>query len=1030
MEKHAELTEARIRQGLARLQEGIHTDCRPLQLEAAVVSGEPVSWAEALRLEYRPFQVGDPWGAYWSTWWFRCRGQIPPGWGDRERVALIHCGFAAGEGFTAEALLWREGVPVQAVNVNRMDLPVSADAGGGVEFYLEAGANPPPVVHGRAPLHMPDFEAPPQFCFKRADLALFQREVWDAWCDMKACVEAMEVLSASSLRRARLRRMLNQAADWIDWEGPVCAGRVRALLAPQLACRNGGTAHRVSAVGHAHIDTAWLWPLRETVRKCARTFSTALAYMEEYPDYVFACSQAVQYAWMKRHHPRLFAGIKAAAARGQWEPVGSMWVEPDCNLPSGESLVRQIVHGKRFFREEFGVETRDVWIPDVFGYSAALPQIFALSGVDSFLTQKISWNQFNRFPHHTFLWQGIDGTRIFTHFPPADTHNGTMHPREILRSAENFRDSDRAACSLYPYGFGDGGGGPTREMLELARRYRDFEGLPQVRLEAVGKFFARAKADASDLPVWVGELYLESHRGTYTSQAQAKRGNRLAERALAEAEFADAFGAGGTGAEAFTGLEPLAVYEAEPSKLPTERQRQLDRAWKLVLTNQFHDIIPGSSIHWVYQDNARDIRAACGIADAVVRDALGPGTANEGTPASVLNVLNMDRAEVVTTPEDGPVWAEVPACGWAPLCGASLPEGVAPVCAGRQDGRWFLDNGRLRAEFDGSGLLARLFDHENGREVLATGEPGNLFQLHSDHPVNWDAWDIDIFHRESCRNLDGPAELAWGGMHPLRTELRISRQFGSSRICQTAVLSAGARRLEFDTEVDWQEEHKLLKVAFPVNVHAAHAVHGIQFGCIERPNHMNTSWDMARFETCAHQWSCLHEGDYGVSLIEDCKYGRDVVGHVMRITLLKSPTAPDPCADRGIHRFAYALYPHTGDHRAGRVAEEAARFNRPLRLFRPRTGLPARAGFLRSDRSGILVSAIKRADDGRGWIVRAYEAAGTRGPCRWFLGVPVASAWECNLLEEDQRPVPVDGRSMETDWTPFQIRTFRLIAEV
>ncbi|MDX6765815.1 MAG: alpha-mannosidase [Candidatus Methylacidiphilales bacterium] len=1026
MLKHTELTECRIRQALERLHAACTSDFRALGVEAATIPGEPLPWSVAEKMDYRPFRVGEAWGTYWSTWWFRCRGRVPAEWAEGEAIALFHCGFAAGEGFTSEALLWSGGLPRQAVNVNRMDLPINGAPGADFEFHLEAAANPSPNVHGSAPLLLPGSDAAPAFVLKRAELARFHREIWQAWCDMKACADALEVLPATSARRGQLRHALNEVADWIDWEGGACAARIRSQLTPLLQRRNGDTAHVVSAVGHAHIDTAWLWPLRETVRKCARTFSTALAYMKEYPDYVFACSQAVQYAWMKRHYPELFQDIRSAVARGQWEPIGSMWVEPDCNLPSGESLVRQIVHGKRFFRDELGVEMSNVWIPDVFGYSAALPQIFALSGVDSFLTQKISWNQFNKFPHHTFLWEGIDGTRIFTHFPPADTYNGNMHPREILRSAENFRDGDHASRSLYPYGFGDGGGGPTREMLEMARRFRDFEGLPRLELEGVARFFEKARADASDLPLWVGELYLESHRGTYTTQAWAKRGNRLVERALREAELADAFGCPGHDESVFAKIEPLAVYEAEPSHLPSLNQRQLDRAWKLLLTNQFHDIIPGSSIHWVYQDNRRDLRVAGEITDAVVASTLGPDLDTCDAGASVLNTQAFHRAEVVDLPDGTPAWVEAPACGWAPL-EAGTRSSCPAVSAQCVNDLWILDNDLIRAEFNHCGLLIRMFDHEHQREVLAPGSPANLFQLHSDYPVNWDAWDIDVFHRESCHNLDGVAELSWQGQHPLQSRLRIVRKFAASRLEQSVVLRAGSRRLDFETTVDWHENHKVLKVAFPVNIRASHALHGIQFGCLERPNHFNTSWDMARFETCAHQWSCLHEGNYGVSVLEDCKYGRDVVGHVIRLTLLRAPTAPDPEADRGTHQFTFALYPHAGDHRKGCVPEEAARLNHPLRLFRKHAELPASASFLSIDRPGLLVSALKRADDGRGLIVRVYEAHGTRGPGRLRFGLPVSGAWECNLLEEDQKPLEIDQGILDCDWAPFQIRTLRIV---
>ncbi|MDH7570868.1 MAG: glycoside hydrolase family 38 C-terminal domain-containing protein, partial [Armatimonadota bacterium] len=681
-----------------------------------------------------------------------------------------------------------------------------------------------------------------------------------------------------------------------------------------------------------HIDVAWLWPLRETVRKCSRTFATALRYMQKYPEYRFGQSQPQLYAFTREHYPALYQRIKEAVQAGRWEPVGAMWVEADCNIPSGESLVRQVLHGKRFFMEEFGVETEILYLPDVFGYSAALPQILKKSRVHYFMTQKISWNQFNKFPHHTFWWEGLDGTRIFSHFLPADTYNGVFTPEELRRAERNFRDSDRASSWLYLFGYGDGGGGPTAEMLEAAKRVKDLDGVPRVEQEFARDFFRRAAAEAKDLPVWVGELYLELHRGTYTTQAHNKRMNRRCEFLLRDAEFLSAIRPGG-----------LSGYPREA----------LDRCWKLVLLNQFHDVIPGSSIGWVYEDSRRQYDEVARTGHSIVEDALKALSASIDAaglshPVVVWNTLSRPGREVVSYPLEehapgsvvsarGERWpvqvvegedgrralfvAEVPPCGYA-VYDLSSAEAGGSEFDSVTVGDGYLENGVLRVEWDGRGLLTRVFDKRCGREVLAAGAAANLFQLFDDRPNNWDAWDVDVFYAETGRDLTEVAGIRIVERGPVRGAVEFCRHFGNSSIRQVMRLSSGSARLDFVTEVEWHESNALLKVAFPVAINASRATYEIQYGHVERPTHINTSWDMARFEVVGHKWADLSEGDYGVALLNDCKYGYDVRGNVLRLSLLRAPKNPDPNADMGRHLFTYALYPHPGDVRLGAVVAE------------------------------------------------------------------------------------------------------------
>jgi alpha-mannosidase len=1037
MLKHPRVTEARIARAISLIQPRIHSDAVPLTVEAFHEQGEPSFPPRIPETGFQSFQPGEKWGPAWSTVWFRFTGSVPEGWAAKPANALIRLGSAAGEGFTAEGMVWAGGTPLRAINVNRAEVPLDAvSANGAISFLVEAAANPSP----RTWLPYGDPEPPPAaplFTLEQAEIALFNAEAFALHQDLTVAHGAMLELPEGP-RRGQLLSACNDAVNLLDPADPATYAPARAALRDVLAKRNGDTAHQISAVGHAHIDTAWLWPVRETIRKCARTFASQLAYMRDHPEYVFCCSQAQQYAWMKEYYPTIFAGIREAVARGQWEPVGSMWVEADCNIPSGESLVRQFLHGKNFFIDEFGIETRDCFLPDVFGYSAALPQILREAGVDSFLTQKISWNQFNTFPHHTFLWEGIDGTRVFSHFPPADDYNGKFAPAELAYSVRNFKEHDRATRSLYLYGYGDGGGGPTPEMLAAAERLMDFEGLPKVQLEKVSDFLAKAKADARDLPVWVGELYLELHRGTYTTQARNKKGNRKSEGLLREAEFFDVL-AGRAAYQIRPGVveDHRAPYDVI-SRHATTAAGYLERAWKLLLLDQFHDIIPGTSIARVYQDCVCDYAAIFQLAHGVLEPARHAvieriDTGHAASPVIVFNVASFARNEVVSLPDGTPIHIDVPACGYA-VVDASEHRPVAsyahPVEVIERSRVLAIDNGMIRVIIDrNTGHIRSIRDHRQDREVLAPGH-GNLFQLHSDLPNRYDAWDIDPFTMETCEEIEGVTDVAIAEQTELRASIRVERAFGSSSIVQHIILCAGSPRIDFDTDVEWQEEHKLLKVAFPVNVHSPRATYEIQFGNTERPTHFNTSWDIARFEVCAQRWADLSEGDYGVALLNDCKHGYDIHGNVMRLSLLRSPTAPDRTADRGHHEFVYSLLPHAGDFRKGCVIEQARALNMPLHLVpaAPRKGaLPQTQSFFEVDRPGFFIEAVKHAEREETVIVRLCEHYGSRGAARLTTTLPVKHAFRADLLERSEEPVKCERGTIEFTVKPFELVTFKLI---
>ena len=894
-----------------------------LELTACAIRGEPVAYEDAIRGHFAPFHAGDRWGPPWSTTWFHVRGKVPDAWSGRRVVAVFDLGFEGPTGFTCEALAWKDGRPWRGVDPNHRRLPIE---GREVDFYLEAAANPAATEQGAEP-------APSMIALRESPQPAF---------------------------------VFRQAALEVD--DPVV---------PEPSPLDLGS-HVITALGHAHIDTAWEWPLREGRRKCARSWSTQIELMDAYPDYVFACSQPAQYAWIKESYPNLYERIKEKVASGQWEPIGAMWVEADCNLPCGEALVRQLLHGKRFFIREFGVETKTLWLPDVFGYPGNLPQLIKESGCDYFLTQKLSWNDTNKPEHHTFTWEGIDGTRIFTHFPPADTYNGDFSAEQVAASARNFKDAASSNRSLYLFGFGDGGGGPTAEMIESAHTL----GVP---IGHAVEFFDRASADAHDLATIRGELYFELHRGTYTSQSRTKRLNRVAQGFLREAEMWSV--AAGT-----------------------RRGPELEKAWKSVLLNQFHDILPGSSIDWVYEETERDLDLAVKRTAGVANDAIG-SIGGHGQSATVFNPTSHWRRQLARVgPADVRVVA--PPCGWAVV--TPHPLGAEAEVAVSDHA---IENEVLRVEWDDRAVLTSIWDKEVGREVL-TG-PGNVLELHDDNPRKWDAWDLDDDHRVAWSELTNVENVHTQG--GLRGSVAFQRKFGNSSVRQAIYLDAGSRVLHFLTTVEWHERHKILKAAFPVAVTSREATYEIQFGHVRRPTHEDDPKARAMFEVCAQRWADLGDGDYGVALLNDCKHGYDIHGSVMRLSLLRAPTHPDPNADQGLHQFTYALMPHPGDFREAGVIEAAEDLNAPLHVVRTNLAEGTSRSLLEVDTRQVIVEAIKRAEDSDAVIVRLYEAWGRPCQARITTTLPSRRVTLCDLLERERGET-----SLELDFRPFQIVTLKL----
>jgi alpha-mannosidase len=994
------LIERRIERILReRLRPAVHGAAVPLTVEVWHAPGEPVPVAEALRAPYRPAQPREAWGPAWGTSWFHLTGSVPAEWAGRPVEALIDLGFAVDRpGFSAEALVHGpDGTAVKGLNPTNTWLRVADSAQGGepVDLYVEAAANP--LVEGvGTPLGEVGTAGPDTlYHLRRVVLAVFDELVWELVQDVEVLTELMHELSVGDPRRWNILRSLQHAFDALDLQDVSgSAAAVRAALAPALAAPATASAHRVSAVGHAHIDSAWLWPLRETVRKVARTASNVLTLMDADPDFVFAMSSAQQWAWMEEHRPDVWERMRKKVADGQFVPVGGMWVESDTNMPSGEALARQFVHGKRFFLDKLGVETEEVWLPDSFGYTAALPQLVRLSGSRWFLTQKISWSHFNRFPHHTFWWEGIDGTRVFTHFPPVDTYNATLSGAEMAHLVRNFADKGLANRSLVPFGHGDGGGGPTREMLARAVRLRDLEGSPRVEVERPARFFAKAFEDYPQAPVWVGELYLETHRGTYTSQAGNKQGNRRSEHLLYEAELWAATAAVRTG-------HPY-PYE------------DLDRIWKSVLLHQFHDILPGSSIAWVHRESRETyarLRAELEEIIGAAQRALAGDGASGGEV--VFNAAPHAR--------DG-----VPARG-----ATRAPAPPTPATREELDGGYVLDNGLVRATVDARGLLVSVVDLTTGREAISPGSPGNLLQLHPDLPAKYDAWDVDHTYRRTVTDVTGVEALEPEG----DAAVRVVRRFGRSRVTQVISLPPGACRVDIDTEVDWNEAETFLKVAFPLDLRAERSAAETQFGYVYRATDTNTTWEAAKYEICAHRYLHVGEPGFGVALVNDSTYGHDVTRDIradggttttVRLSLLRAPRFPDPETDQGVHRMRFALVPGADLADATR---EGYRLNVPERRVPGDAEVEplVRASCGGTDHEGVVISAVKLADDGSGdVVVRLYEALGARADVRLDLGFAATAGVETDLLER-----PLDGGlafaggPFELTLRPFQVVTMR-----
>jgi alpha-mannosidase len=994
------LIESRLARVLnERLRSAAHRRLGAVDVAVWHAPDEPVPPAEALRATYAPARIGDAWGPPWGTTWFHLTGTAPADGVERRLELVVDLGWnAETPGFQAEGLVYRpDGSVIKGLHPRNGWVPVE---GSSVDVYVEGASNP--SLNHALPTALGDKAtagAEPLYRLTRADLCVAEVEVRELIADLEVLGDLARSLPDAAERCWAILYAVERALDRIDLEDIAgTAAAARAELVDVLASPASPSAHRVSAVGHAHIDSAWLWPTRETVRKVARTTANVVHLLDEFPDLVYAMSSAQQYAWVEQRRPEVFAEVARQVRAGRFVPVGGMWVESDTNMVGGEAMVRQFLHGKQYFLDRFGVECREVWLPDSFGYSAGLPQIMKLAGCDSFLTQKISWSQLNPFPHHTFEWEGIDGTRIFTHFPPVDTYNSELTGAELAHAASNFRDKGVASRSLVPFGFGNGGGGPTREMVARARRTGDLEGSPRVTMESPADFFAAAKAEYESPPVWVGELYLETHRGTYTSQAKTKHGNRRSEHLLREAEL-------WATTAAVRGVEDYPYDD-------------LDRIWQVVLLQQFHDILPGSSIAWVH----REARANYAVVADDLEQLIAHSAARlvgEGDTELELNASPFGR--------DG-----VAALGIGPRA-----RSADPVSVERDGDAVVLDNALLRVRIDERGIVTSVRDLRADREVLPPGGVANLLQAHPDFPRNYDAWDVDAYYRNVTDDITAVDSIGVDTDPYGAAQVSVARSFGSTALRQVMTLAPGSAQLDCVLDIDWHERETILKAAFDLDVHCDRAAYETQFGHVVRPTHENTSWDAARYEVCAHRYVRLAEPGYGVAVVNDTTYGHDVTrrarsgggtSSTVRLSLLRAPRYPDPETDQGRHRIGYALRPGAAPIDA---VEAGYAINLPTRVVRGQlAGEP-----LVSVSDGALVEAVKLAHDRSGdVIVRLYEPVGARADVTLRASFDVETAHETDLLERPGDAEAIvgglaagpDGPEVRLSLRPFQIVTVRL----
>jgi len=1019
------------------------------------------------KVDFKPAKKGDVFGPSWKTFWFKVHIKIPSKWVGSEQVIFE---WDSGN----EALLYTpKGDPLQAfTGGERNDFILPQEWTDGEEhlFYMEMSCN------GMFGLGTPTSISPPDenryFVLNRADLVLPNVEARALKMDYVIITDGAREFSGDSWQKYRARQIGTEIIEAFDRDDVKSIAKCRKIAtkflgehvdSDQVFHDSNGALNKIDvyAIGHCHIDTAWLWPFGETRRKVVRSWTTQLNLLDKYPEYQFVASQAQQYKWLKQDHPRTFKRLQEKVSQNQFIPIGGSWVENDTNIPGGESLARQFLFGQRFFESNFGHRSRTFWLPDTFGYSSQIPQLCQLAGLDRFLTQKLSWNNINNFPNTTFNWVALDGTQVLTHMPPANTYTADANFGDVKRSIAQHKNLSYDQTGLLVFGKGDGGGGPLPEMLEKLRRCRGVSNtvgqLPTVHMgSSVDEFYDKVlekTEEGKKLVSWVGELYFEFHRGTYTTQALVKKFMRRSEIRLHDLEY-------------FATL--ASILYPKQYKYP---QEELQAIWEDVLLCQFHDVLPGSCIEMVYKDDVRPmLKNAIKKAEKLTFEALKVLTQDEKIDVSqgfeIARTLQWDKNGVIKVPKEfgikssnsGVIVQESSKHDYV-YVEKNQPKGIstsstqdikhpATVEEGSK-GEFILCNDKLKITIKG-GIITSLYDLVQDREVLdlSTGKNSsgaNQLAMFEDTPLSWQAWDTEVFSLDKYTYVS-PGKVSINESGPLKASVLVKQKISETSTIQTIISIDGLNSLndpslvEFDCKVDWNESRKFLKVEFPIDIHSDFASYETQFGITRRPTHYNTSWDVAKFEVCHHKFADYSDYSYGVSIINDSKYGFSTHGNLMRLSLLRSPKEPDAHADIGKHHFKYAIYPHKGPLNSITV-EAAHNFN--FEVFSPYLIPKGKTGFLDLIRikgdDNLVLSNIKRAEDdedistgelpmkkgGKSIIVRVYESLGGKARASLTTTGKLSSVSKINLLEDELESLEF-RESEGVSEIPIKLRSFEV----
>lgn len=966
---------------------------------------------------FEPYEQGAYFGQKNTDYTIKGTFTIPEEWAD---LPIAFEGYAdpsqSDNSTNPQMKVYLNGEYLQALDANHREVVLSDDwkTAGEIGFNV-------PIFSGREekkfPLHF--------------NLIAYDQATYDFYYDFMAIYDSWRGVMKFGGDAQYYQEKLIQAVNVLDFRQPYSENYYAGMAAAKeilasMYLVDQTPKQKVTAVGHTHIDLAWLWTIQQAIEKGERSFQTVFKLMDEYPDYTFVNSQPQQYQFMKDHYPELYEKIKEKIKEGRWEAEGAMWVEADCNLTSGESLVRQVLYGKRFLKEEFDVDSKILWLPDVFGYSAALPQILQKTNTPYFMTTKLNWNQFNQIPYDSFYWQGIDGSKVLTHFittisehynptPYYSTYNGLLDPYTVKGSFDRYQQKNVNDEILLAYGYGDGGGGPTREMLEVQKRLKQpLPDMPTITGNHAGGFFDRL-SEKDKLPTWYGELYFEYHRGTLTSIGKNKKYNREIEFLLQNIE------------KLYTQYDFVNYPQAA-----------LERMWKVVLLNQFHDILPGSSIEEVYEQTDREYEAILQECHELL--AALPLT-NKEEVFTLYNALGFKRESAVKLPKIGqavdhlgnPLVSQVTYDNQLLVQTATidaLTGSKVKIISKKQEVALLpkveqrFETTDFIVELNDAYEIISLFDKTEKREIIPTGEKLNQLIAYEDIPMDYDAWDIDVYYQEKSWNVDQVNTIEWVEKGPIRDTLKVERPFENSTIIQYIHFYHGTKRIDFETEIDWQLNQVLLKAQMPIAVNSLEATYDIQFGNVTRNVHKNTTWDWARFESCGQKWVDLSEGNYGVSVLSDAKYGFSTDFQKIGITLIKSAIDPYPAADNGYHEFTYSIFAHEGNWQKGQTMEEAFDLNVPLMVLEGEVA--EEAAFFEVDATNVLLDTVKKAEDDERVILRLYEYMNRQTDVTIASHKTIERAVLCNMLEEEEQELIVEENQIHVSFKPFEVQTVKV----